>query len=168
MAEVHLHFDVGSGGTWQWSLLKRNVWGDGAARPCSFPISQCHRRLDSALGHCWASPWAAWHLCLVPPPSLSELPNAILVAEPWCNHLHGNLPEEMGFTGNLWLHGRERGAGYSVGLVLSQCILHRPLTSAVCTYKLGFSSVLVPASLPCTGGSTWDSAGIWSPRGHHC
>lgn len=42
-----------------------------------------------------------WDLCFIPSPSL-------LVAEPWCNHLPGELPEEMGFTGKLWLHGKER------------------------------------------------------------
>lgn len=138
---------MGTGDTWQWSLLKRDMWGDGAARPWSSPVSQFHRPLDNALGHSWASSGAvlgstsshqlSFLSCQTPFGSWALVQSI---------YLPGELLEETGFIAKLWLQGKERGLGYSVGLVLSQCILHRHLSSAACAYELGCGSVMVPAS----------------------
>lgn len=128
MAEAHLHFDMGSGDTWQWSLLKGDMWGDGAARPWSSPVSQYHRPLEGALGHCWASPGAALG-SLLHPITFPFGSWALVQSSTW-GAASGN-----GLYWEAVAAWQGEGLGYSVGLVLSQCILLRHLTGAACTHR---------------------------------
>lgn len=146
--------------TLTWAVVtpdKGHCWkGTGGVMELQDPeVPQCPSTTDPwtvPLGTAELPLGLPWDLCFIPPPSLCELPKAfgswaLVQSSAW------KLPEEMGFIGKLWLHGKERGLGYSVGLVLSQCILHRHLTSAARSHKqcaaasLSHARVCAPGTL---------------------
>lgn len=131
--------------TWQRSLLKRDMWGDGAARAHCSPVPRHHGPPLSLL----SSPWGCLGVSSASSHHLPFLTCEILVAEQGRNAFpRGTARVNVLFLvscGCMAGRGDKKCCVILTWLVLSLCILRRHLTTAAFTYKLWFSSVLMSA-----------------------